>query len=120
MRWELRHRAAERGITTSAEVRRRLAAAGLYVSAGKMSALWSTTPVSFRLDDLEVICAVLACEPSDLLIRQAGAPAARPEHATLDPFPAPASTPAPGAAVERPGPLRRSVPPLTLGGGLLV
>ncbi|MGW3463120.1 BTAD domain-containing putative transcriptional regulator, partial [Streptomyces olivaceoviridis] len=63
----LRHRAAEHGITTSAEVRRRLAAAGLRIGAGKMSALWSTTPVSVRLDDLEVICVVLSCEHSDLV-----------------------------------------------------
>jgi putative transcriptional regulator len=55
----LRERAAERGITTSAELRRRLAPAGLCVSTGKMSALWSTTPVSIRLDDRELICAVL-------------------------------------------------------------
>ncbi|MET8771779.1 helix-turn-helix transcriptional regulator [Streptomyces sp. NPDC004658] len=103
MRWELRQRAAERGITTSAEVRRRLAAAGLPISAGKMSALWSTTPVTVRLDDLQVICAVLACEPSDLLVRQTAAPASRPGHAA----PAPAS-----AAAEHPGRLRRLVPPL--------
>ncbi|MET8169358.1 helix-turn-helix transcriptional regulator [Streptomyces sp. NPDC005329] len=51
-------------MTTSAEVRRRLAAAGRHVSVGKMSAWWSTTPVGIRLDDLQVLCAVLACEPS--------------------------------------------------------
>lgn len=103
MRWELRQRAAERGITTAAEVRRRLAVQGLRISAGKMSAWWSATPVSIRLDDLEVICAVLACEPSDLLIRQTAAPAAWPNYAV--------PAPAPGAATER-RPLRRSVPPL--------
>jgi putative transcriptional regulator len=49
-------------------MRRRLAEAGLEISAGKMSALWTTTPTSLRLDDLDVICAVLGCSPSDLLI----------------------------------------------------
>lgn len=37
MPWELRERAAERGMRTSAEVRRRLAGQGLVISTGKMS-----------------------------------------------------------------------------------
>jgi putative transcriptional regulator len=68
MRWNLRLKAAERGIWKSAEMRRRLAEVGLEFSAGKMSALWSGTPTSIRLDDLDVICAVLDCAPSELLI----------------------------------------------------
>jgi DNA-binding Xre family transcriptional regulator len=68
MRWNLRLKAAERGIWKSADMRRRLAEVGLEFSAGKMSALWSGTPTSVRLDDLDVICAVLDCEPSELLI----------------------------------------------------
>ena len=60
--------AAERGIWKSTEMRRRLADAGLDISAGKMSALWTGTPTSIRLDDLDVICSVLACTPTDLLI----------------------------------------------------
>jgi DNA-binding Xre family transcriptional regulator len=77
MRWNLRMTAAERGIWKSTEMRRRLADAGLEISAGKMSALWTTTPTSIRLDDLEVICAVLECSPTDLLIREPEAVAAR-------------------------------------------
>jgi DNA-binding Xre family transcriptional regulator len=68
--WNLRMKAAERGIWKSTELRRRLADAGLEISAGKMSALWTSTPVTIRLDDLDVICAVLDCEPTDLLIRE--------------------------------------------------
>lgn len=68
MRWNLRMKAAERGVWKSAELRRMLAAAGLEISAGKMSAFWTGTPTTVRLDDLDVICSVLACEPSDLLI----------------------------------------------------
>ncbi|GAA5032730.1 hypothetical protein GCM10023335_75540 [Streptomyces siamensis] len=37
MRWELKSRALERGITTSAALRRSLASHGLVISAGKMS-----------------------------------------------------------------------------------
>src|SRR5436190_22915354 len=68
MRWNLRMVAAERGIWKSTELRRLLAEAGLEISAGKMSALWTSTPTTIRLDDLDVICAVLQCTPTDLLI----------------------------------------------------
>lgn len=70
MKWNLRMAAAERGIWKSTELRRMLADAGLEISAGKMSALWTGTPTTIRLDDLDVICAVLDCEPSKLLIRE--------------------------------------------------
>ena len=68
MRWNLRMKAAEAGIWKSTEMRRRLAEAGLEVSHGKMSALWTGEPTTIRLDDLDVICAVLGCSPADLLI----------------------------------------------------
>jgi len=66
----MRLKAAERGIWKSGEMRRLLAEAGLTLSAGKMSALWTGTPVTIRLDDLDVICDVLNCDPSALLIRE--------------------------------------------------
>ena len=68
MRWNLRMVAAQRGIWKAADMRRALAQAGLDISAGKMSNLWSSTPISVRLDDLDVICHVLECEPSELLV----------------------------------------------------
>ena len=77
MRWNLRLTAAERGIWKSTEMRRRLAEAGLEISAGKMSALWAGTPTTIRLEDLDVICAVLECDPSRLLICEPEAVAAR-------------------------------------------
>ena len=58
-------------------MRRRLAEAGLDISAGKMSALWTGTPTTIRLDDLELICSVLDCTPSDLLIIEQDRVAAR-------------------------------------------
>ena len=70
MRWNLRLAAAERGVWQSTDMRRRLAEAGLEISAGKMSALWTATPVTIRLEDLDVICSVLGCEVSDLLLRE--------------------------------------------------
>ena len=70
MRWNLRMTAAERGIWKSTEMRRVLAEAGLEISAGKMSALWTSAPTTVRLDDLEIICAVLDCDQAALLIRE--------------------------------------------------
>lgn len=77
MQWNLRLKAAERGIWKSAQMRRLLADAGLELSAGKMSSLWAGTPVTIRLDDLDVICSVLDCDPAALLIPEAGKVAAR-------------------------------------------
>ncbi len=76
MQWNLRLAAAQRGIWRSSDLRRLLAGAGLEISAGKMSHLWSGQPVSIRLDDLDVICGVLGCEPGELLVRDPDA--ARP------------------------------------------
>ncbi|MGO1522927.1 helix-turn-helix domain-containing protein [Microbacterium sp.] len=70
-------RAAERGIWKSAEMRRRLAAEGLEISAGKMSSWWAGTPPTIRLDELDVICVVLDCTPSDLMVPEPEKVAAR-------------------------------------------
>ncbi len=86
MRWNLRMTAAERGIWKSTELRRRLAEHGMVISAGKMSGLWTGQPTSVRLDDLDVLCVVLDCEPGDLLKPDADAVAARkpePERKTV-------------------------------------
>jgi putative transcriptional regulator len=104
MRWNLRMKAAEAGIWKSTEMRRRLAEAGLEISAGKMSALWTGTPTTIRLDDLDVLCHVLDCSPDELLIREPEAVEAR----------RPARTKSVGEVVERlpPKPGRhRSTPP---------
>ena len=84
MRWNLRLAAAERGIWKSTDMRRRLAEAGLEISAGKMSALWTGVPNSIRLDDLDVLCTVLEASPSELLILEPEQVAARrPQPAKL-------------------------------------
>jgi DNA-binding Xre family transcriptional regulator len=68
MKWNLRLAAANRGIWKASELQRRLAEHGLVISVGKMSGLWSGDPASVKLDDLDVICAVLGCEIGELLI----------------------------------------------------
>ncbi|MFE5565053.1 helix-turn-helix domain-containing protein [Amycolatopsis japonica] len=84
MRWNLRMKAAEAGIWKSTELRRRLAAAGLEISAGKMSGWWTTTPTTIRLDDLDMLCSVLGCQPTDLLICEPDKVAARKPPATAE------------------------------------
>lgn len=68
MRWNLRLAAAQRGIWKASELQQQLAAHGLVISAGKMSGLWSGSPASVKLDDLDVLCAVLGCGVEELLI----------------------------------------------------
>ncbi len=70
MRWNLRLAAAQRDIWKASDLQRMLAERGLVISAGKMSGLWSGKPVSLKLDDLDVICAVLGCEIGELLISE--------------------------------------------------
>ena len=70
MKWNLRLAAANRGIWKASEVQRLLAEHGLVISAGKMSALWSGTPGSLKLDDLDVICVALGCPVDELLIAE--------------------------------------------------
>ena len=107
MRWNLRLAAANRGIWKASDLQRQLAERGLVISAGKMSALWSGQPVSVKLADLDVICAVLGCQVGELLI---------PEP---DKVPRPGAVEDPPAATAPPGPQvvprrrdGRSLPPV--------
>ena len=99
MQWNLRMVAAQRGIWRASDLRRLLAEAGLEISTGRMSHLWSGRPISVRLDDLEVICAVLDCDRGELLLREATADTAAP--------PRPAAAAAPIRPAPRRGPCRR-------------
>jgi DNA-binding Xre family transcriptional regulator len=70
VKWNLRLAAANRGIWKASELQRMLAGAGLKISAGKMSGLWSGSPASVKLSDLDVICAVVGCGVEELLIAE--------------------------------------------------
>jgi DNA-binding Xre family transcriptional regulator len=70
MRWNLRLAAAQRGIWKASELNRLFAAHGLVISAGKMSGLWSGTPNAIKLDELDVICAVLGCGVEEVLLAE--------------------------------------------------
>jgi hypothetical protein len=49
-----------------------------------MSALWTGTPTTIRLEDLDVICSVLDCDVMHLLIREPEKVAARRAAMTAD------------------------------------
>jgi DNA-binding Xre family transcriptional regulator len=94
VKWNLRLAAANRGIWKASELQRMLAEAGLTISAGKMSGLWSGSPASVKLSDLDVICAVVGCGVEELLIAEPGK-ITRPdgEQAAVSPQARPAVTP---------------------------
>ena len=82
MKWNLRLAAAQRDIWKASQLQAMLADAGLVISAGKMSHLWSSQPVTIRLEDLQIICMVLGCTPNDLLVLEdLPLPAPRPAEA---------------------------------------
>ena len=92
MKWNLRLAAANRGIWKASELQRRLAERGMVISAGKMSGLWSGQPNTIKLDELDVICAVLGCGVEELLL---------PEPETVpQPQPRPAGGQQPRAVAE--------------------
>lgn len=84
MIWNLRLTAANRGIWKASELQRKLAERGLVVSAGKMSGLWSGKPASVKLDELDVICAVLGCGIDEILTPEPVAASPGPDRATED------------------------------------
>src|SRR5258708_26079322 len=100
MRWNLRLAAANRGIWKASQLQRMLAEAGLVISAGKMSGLWSGSPASIKLDDLDVICAVVGCGEEELLIAE---PGKRPRPAGDHPGQQ-AAVPSPGGPAATPRP----------------
>jgi DNA-binding Xre family transcriptional regulator len=83
MKWNLRLAAANRGIWKASELQRMLAERGMVISAGKMSGLWSGRPNTVRLDELDVMCAVLGCGVGELLIPEPGT-VAQPRPAAED------------------------------------
>jgi DNA-binding Xre family transcriptional regulator len=78
MKWNLRMAAAQRDVWKASQLHSMLADAGLVISAGKMSHLWSGRPVTIRLEDLQVICSTLGCTPNDLLVLEQDSTRGRP------------------------------------------
>ncbi|AEM86916.1 helix-turn-helix domain-containing protein [Streptomyces violaceusniger] len=70
MKWNLRWAAANRGIWRPSELMPVFEEVGFTPSLSKVSALWSGTPVTVRLEDLDLICAALDCTVADLLVAE--------------------------------------------------
>lgn len=67
MRWNLRRVAVERDIWRPTQLLRAFEEVGFSPSLSKVAALWSSQPISVRLDDLDKICAALDCTVGDLM-----------------------------------------------------
>ncbi|WP_458690755.1 helix-turn-helix domain-containing protein [Nocardia tengchongensis] len=83
MKWNLRLVAAHRGIWRPAQLLDAFHDVGFHPSLSKTTALWSGTPVTVRLSDLDMICAALDCAVADLM---------HAEPHTADPVPPEAET----------------------------
>ncbi|MFF3489076.1 helix-turn-helix domain-containing protein [Streptomyces sp. NPDC002701] len=97
MKWNLRMVAAQRDLWRPTEVLAAFQQVGFNPSLSKVAALWGGTPVTVRLDDLDLMCAALDCTVADLLQAEplAGAQPAGE-----------AGDVAVGAEVQPPGPVR--------------
>ena len=67
MRWNLRWVAARRDIWRPSQLLAAFEQVGFTPSLSKVAALWSSKPITVRLDDLDKICAALGCTVADLL-----------------------------------------------------
>jgi DNA-binding Xre family transcriptional regulator len=79
VKWNLRMVAAQRDIWRPTQLMQALSQIGFTPSLSKVAALWSGTPVTVRLDDLDKICAALDCTVSDLLQPEPVAAPAQPQ-----------------------------------------
>jgi DNA-binding Xre family transcriptional regulator len=71
MKWNLRWAAARRDIWRPSDLLVALREVGFEPSLSKVAALWSSKPITVRLDDLDKICAALDCTIADLLEAEA-------------------------------------------------
>lgn len=67
MKWNLRWAAARQDIWRPTDLLAAFEQVGFTPSLSKVAALWSSKPVTVRLDDLDMICAALDCTVADLL-----------------------------------------------------
>ncbi|WP_176457853.1 MULTISPECIES: helix-turn-helix domain-containing protein [unclassified Rhodococcus (in: high G+C Gram-positive bacteria)] len=71
MKWNLRMVAAQRDIWRPTQLLKAFEQVDFHPSLSKTAALWSSAPVTIRLDDLDKICAALNCTVSDLMLAEA-------------------------------------------------
>jgi DNA-binding Xre family transcriptional regulator len=110
VKWNLRWAAAKRDIWRPSDLLKAFEDVGFAPSLSKVAALWSSKPISVRLDDLDKMCAALGCTVADLLEAEPVADASGTEQeqraASAGGQPGGPARPAP-----RHGGPRRSLPP---------
>ncbi|MEY1672661.1 helix-turn-helix domain-containing protein [Gordonia sp. ABKF26] len=67
MKWNLRMVAAQRDIWRPTQLLKAFEDVGFEPSLSKVASLWSKSPVTIRLDDLDKICAALDCTVDELM-----------------------------------------------------
>lgn len=67
MKWNLRWAAARQDIWRPSDLLTAFTEIGFTPSSSKVAALWSSKPITVRLDDLDMICAALHCTVADLM-----------------------------------------------------
>ncbi|MFD9356481.1 helix-turn-helix domain-containing protein [Streptomyces sp. NPDC060031] len=80
MKWNLRWAAARRDIWRPTQLLAAFQEVGFNPSLSKTAALWSSKPITIRLDDLDMICTALECTVADLMEAEPVAVAQRPEN----------------------------------------
>jgi DNA-binding Xre family transcriptional regulator len=67
LKWNLRWAAVRRDIWRPTQLLAAFQEVGFNPSLSKTAALWSSKPITIRLDDLDMICAALECTVADLM-----------------------------------------------------
>ncbi|MCX4834344.1 helix-turn-helix transcriptional regulator [Streptomyces sp. NBC_01016] len=110
MKSNLRWVAARRDIWRPTQLLAAFQEVGFNPSLSKVAALWSSKPITIRLDDLDMMCTALDCTVADLMEAEPVATELRPEteqRAVGESGPGqPRPIPKPGS-----GGRRRSMPP---------
>jgi DNA-binding Xre family transcriptional regulator len=110
VKWNLRWAAAKRDIWRPSDLLKAFEEVGFAPSLSKVAALWSSKPISVRLDDLDKMCAALGCTVADLLEAEpvAGASSTEQEQRAAGAGGQPGG---PGRPAPRNDGSRRSLPP---------
>jgi DNA-binding Xre family transcriptional regulator len=74
VKWNLRLVATQRDIWRPTQLLNALEEVGFTPSLSKVAGLWSSKPITVRLDDLDKICAALKCTVADLMEAEPTAP----------------------------------------------
>ncbi|HYR61743.1 MAG TPA: helix-turn-helix transcriptional regulator [Actinomycetota bacterium] len=111
MKWNLRWVAARRDIWRPSDLLGAFKTVGFTPSLSKVSALWSSKPISVRLDDLDRICAALGCTVADLMESEPVAAGDADQEQTGRVVGGPDESGQPVRPTPRRGRPRRSLPP---------